>query len=94
MGGHKFQNFLISANLLAGGQCAFQAHTNLVWSIPSIGKSTPFGDVTVIRPKMVTAVKVIKDQMRTGIIPTDQVERTHYYPGDERLVEVSKKEDP
>ena len=72
-----------------GGQCAFQAHTNLVWSIPSIGQSTPFGDVTVIRQKMISAVKVIKGHLRTGIIPTDQVESMHYYPGDERLVEFS-----
>lgn len=73
----------------AGGQCAFQAHTNLMWSIRSIGPTHKFGQVPLIRSKMLASVNSINQQMLRGDIPTDHWNSQHLYAGDDKLHEFS-----
>jgi hypothetical protein len=79
----------IPAQNKAGGQCAFQAHTSLMWSICSIGPTHQFGQVPFIKSKMVASVNSINKQMLDGDIPTDRWNSQHLYAGDDKLHEFS-----
>ena len=79
----------IAAQNKAGGQCGFQAHTSLMWSITSIGPTHQFGQVPFIRSKMVASVNSINQQMLRGDIPTDRWNSQHLYAGDDKLHEFS-----
>ena len=79
----------IAAQNKAGGQCGFQAHTSLMWSITSIGPTHQFGKVPFIRSKMVASVNSINQQMLRGDIPTDRWNSQHLYAGDDKLHEFS-----
>ena len=72
-----------------GGQCAFQAHTNLMWSITSIGPNHKYGDVNMIRSKMRASVDTINKEMLDGNIPTDRWNSQHLFAGDEKLHQFS-----
>ena len=79
----------IAAQNKAGGQCAFQAHTSLMWSIRSIGPTHQFGQVPFIKSKMVASVNSINNQMLVGDIPTDRWNSQHLYAGDDKLHQFS-----
>jgi len=75
-----------------GGQCAFQAHSNLMKSITSIAtdpKQAKFIDDTIIRQTMSNTVRDILTLMDQGKIPLNEFKSHHYYPGDVELKEFS-----
>ena len=69
-----------------GGQCAFQAYCNLLWSIDSIGQKSAFAHVQPIRERMAKAVDEINTASLTG-----QLDALNPYlePGDLQLIQFS-----
>ena len=75
-----------------GGQCAFQAHRNLMKSISSIAsdpKQAKFIDDNIIRQTMSNTVRDILALMEAGKIPVNEWKSRHLYPGDVELKEFS-----
>ena len=75
-----------------GGQCAFQAHSNLMKSITSIAtdpKQAKFIDDAIIRQTMSNTVRDILTLMDKGKIPLNEPKSHHLYPGDVELKEFS-----
>ena len=69
-----------------GGQCAFQAYCNLLWSIDSIGQNSAFAQVKLIRERMINAV----DEINTAS-QTDKLDALNPFlePGDLQLIQFS-----
>ena len=75
-----------------GGQCAFQAHSNLMKYITSIAtdpKQAKFIDDTIIRQTMSNTDRDILTLMDQGKIPLNEFKSHHYYTGDVELKEFS-----
>ena len=75
-----------------GGQCAFQAHRNLMKSVTSIAadpKQAKFVDDDTIRLTMSNTVRDILALMDAGKIPVNERKSHHLYPGDVELKEFS-----
>ena len=75
-----------------GGQCAFQAHRNLMKSISSIAsdpKQAKFIDDNIIRQTMSNTVRDILALMEAEKIPVNEWKSRHLYPGDVELKEFS-----